>query len=240
MFIENFHTMPYNHNDKYDNFGHRESAYYDAPRYARDEQVSRSRSNSNARSPRREEFGADQTHQRGSRFSNEYQYQPPSTFKEEFDLDRRPVNNRTAALRQDAGVRRSNSSAGQKRSADYADSGSTKSPRSSTFGRDISSRPRASTTGSNNRAKRGDCFDPFRVTKDNCKPGTIVQGVLYEEAVDKRLINRSLQGESSATTGVYQLGEEGAKDGLYVSQKSAIHRDSRACRFLHLCSIAYA
>ncbi len=87
------------------------------------------------------------------------------------------------------------------------------------------------------RPKRGDPGDPFRVTRDNCKPGTIIQGLLYEEAMDQKLIARTKQGESSAVTGIYRLGEDGEDDYWIRKNRpwviTAVYANSYTCVPLH-------
>ena len=215
----------------------------DYPSSSASNTVSRSRINSTNRyPPSGERYPEERSHYRDNErkelFPTDHQGRYSSSGSSPALVGRRVEELRGAHDRRDSGhgctpsrPQRSNSAAGQKRpsGSEYDRPSKASRSRSSTVGRS-----RASTLG---QPRRGDPSDPFRVTRDNCKPGTIIQAVLYEEAMDKRLISRALQGESSAATGIYRLGEN-ETDGWFIRKNrpwivTAVNADSYTVIPLH-------
>ena len=123
------------------------------------------------------------------------------------------------------GLQRSSSTAGQKRSSSSQDDRASKSSRTER---------KANFT----RLKKGDPGDRFRATPDNCKPGTIIQGLLYEEAMDESLLNRARNGgNNSAITGLFKLGLDGEDDWWIRKNRpwilTAVYADSYTCIPMH-------
>lgn len=126
------------------------------------------------------------------------------------------------------GLQRSGSAAGQKRSSSSEDDRASKSSRTER---------KANLT----RPRKGDPGDPFRVTRDNCKPGTIIQGLLYEEAMDESLVNRARNGgNNSAITGLFKLGLDGEDDWWIHKNRpciiTAVYADSYTCIPMYTCN----
>ena len=123
------------------------------------------------------------------------------------------------------GPQRPRSGTGTKRSSDGSSDRASKSSRTER-------------TANLTRLKKGDPGDPFRVTRDNCKPGTIIQALLYEEAMDESLLARARNGaNNSAITGLFKLGLDGEDDWWIRKNRpwiiTAVYADSYTCIPLH-------
>ena len=123
------------------------------------------------------------------------------------------------------GFQRSGSAAGQKRPSSSQDDRASKSSRTEQ-------------TVNLTRLQKGDPGDPDRVSRDNCKPGTIIRGLLYEEAMDENLLARASLGvNNSAIIGLFRLGLDGEDDWWICKDRpwiiEAVYADSYTCIPLH-------